>query len=221
MNDKSREYFYNQLLIEDIFEPEDRVVPAVWEFSYNFNSLYRYWLNIRSVLELHVNTLNSAAEGDGSAEFDDVFSETAGVDVEFMPKYLRLSTISFALALVESLLSDLSEWAAEQKGMTVDLPSGKLPYMNKYLVWLVNDCGLALKIDNSLMESLDTLRRLRNQFLHKLSGDIPAHLTNVMSDVISDVVDETNTVTDEVVEHCFSRLAEFAKSVELACDEFD
>ena len=218
MNEKANKYFFDQLLIDPVYEPEPTVIPAVWEFSYRFNSLYRYWINVKSVTQLHVSMLESV-KPDGSAEFEDVFSETAGVDIEFMPNYLRLSTISFALAIVENLLSDLSVWAAGLQGKEVRLPAGKMPYINKYLAWLIKDCGLNYRIDSTLMESLDALRKLRNGFLHKLSRDVPQELSFALSQVLADISDDANPVTDELVERSFERLADFVKSVELACEE--
>ena len=216
---KSNDYFYKSLEIEPVYDTEDVFFEPFWEFKYRFQSLQRHWELSKDHIQNHISLLKSV-EGDGSAEFADIFSETAAVDIEYFPEYLRLSTISFALSLVENLLGSLSDEVARDMGIEIALDERRLPYINKYILWLTRGCGLDINIDKSLWKSLDAIREMRNRFIHKINRDIPEQVKKVISEMILVAINDENLVTDDFVNVSMMRLAELVKEIELAYIEF-
>lgn len=212
---KPVDYFYKLLEVDPLYETEAQFIEPFWEFKYRFQSLQRHWKLSKEYIENYVSILQRV-EGDGSAEFDDIFSETAGVDIEYFPEYLRLSTISFSLSLVENLLGSLSNEIAKDRGEDVELDKRPLPYINKYILWLTRGCGIDITIDKDLWRSLDAIREMRNRFIHKIDRDIPIEVKKVISEMVSTAIDEENPVTNEFVDVSLSKLAGLAKTIELA-----
>ncbi len=158
---------------------------------------------------------------DNSQEFNDIFSETAAVDIEYFPEYLRLSTVSFSLSLVENLLEDLSTDIANDIGVKVDLDKRALPYINKYILWLSRGCGMDIKIDKGLWRSLDAIREIRNRFIHKIDRDIPKHVWETIGEMVSTMTtSENNAITDEFVDASLKKIAILVKNIELAYIKF-
>lgn len=213
------DYFYELLKINPIYETEDRFFESFWEFKYRFQSLQRHWELNRNYIQNHISILKRV-EGDGSAEFDDIFSETTGVDVDYFPEYLRLSTISFSLSLVENLLGSLSDEIAKEMEINIELDERTLPYINKYILWFTRGVGMDIIIDKALWKSLDAIREMRNRFIHKIDRDIPNQVKNVIGEMVSTAIDDENLVTDEFVNASLSKLATFVKKIELAYIEF-
>jgi hypothetical protein len=213
------EYFHELLEIDLIYETEDRFFEPFWEFKYRFQSLQRHWELSKDYINNYVSILKNV-KGDGTAEFDVVFSETAEVDIEFFPEYLRLSTISFSLSLVENLLGSLSEEIAKDLGVDIDLDKRPLPYINKYILWLTRGCGIQITIDKSIWKSLDAIREMRNRFIHRIDRDIPEQVRKVISEMVSSSVDNDSSITDQFVDASLSSLAELVKLIELAYIKF-
>ncbi len=213
------EYFYKLLEIDPIYEAKDRFFKPFWEFKYRFQSLQRHWELNKDYLNNHISILKNVKR-DGSAEFDDIFSETAGVDIEYFPEYLRLSTISFSISLVENLLESLSEELAKDLGIDIDLDKRPLPYINKYILWLTRGCGIQITIDKSIWKSLDAIREMRNRFIHRIHRDIPEEVRKVISEMVSSSVDNDSCITDEFVDASLSKLAKLVKIIELAYIKF-
>jgi hypothetical protein len=214
------DYFYRILRIEPVYETEAVFFEPFWEFESRLQSLQRHWELNKDYMQNHIDILRRV-EGDGSAEFYDIYDDTAGVDIEFFPEYLRLSTVSFSLALVENLLGSLSEVVARDLGVKVKLGKKRLSYIDKYILWLTRGCGIDISIDKSLEESLDAIRRMRNRFIHKMDKDIPEEVKKVIGEMVSSTIDEENPVTDEFVDASLLKVAELVKKIELAYIEFD
>ena len=216
---KPNEYFYQLLAIEPLYETENIFFEPFWEFKYRFQSLQRHWEINKSFIENHISTLKNV-EGDGTAEFDDIFSETAQVDIEYFPEYLRFSTLAFSLSLVENLLGSLSEEVAKDLGIKIDLEKKQLPYINKYILWLTRGCGIEINIDSDLWKSIDAIREIRNRFIHRINRDIPDQVKKAISEMVSFAGDNENNITDEFVDVALGKLATLVKTIELAYIEF-
>ena len=213
------DYFYKLLEIQPIYDTEAQFFEPFWEFKYRFQSLQRHWQLNKDYIQNHISILRSV-KGDGSAEFENIFSETANVDIEYFPEYLRLSTISFSLSLVENLLGSLSDEIARDRGIKIELDKRPLPYINKCLLWLTRGCGLDITIDKSLWKSLDAIREMRNRFIHKIDRNIPDRVKKVISEMVSIALDDENSVTDNLVDASLSQLARLVKEIELAYIDF-
>ena len=209
---KPEDYFHQLLAIEPYYETEGIFFESFWDFMYKFQSLQRHWELNKGFIQNHISILKSV-KGDGSAEFDAVFSETANVDIEYFPEYLRLSTLSFSLSLVEKFLGSLSEEVANDLGIKLKLEKNKLPYINKYILWLTRGRGIDIDIDNETWKNIDKIREIRNRFIHRISKDIP--------DVVKKAIIESDkAITDEFVDVALMTLANLVKTIELAYIEF-
>jgi hypothetical protein len=200
------EYFNEVLEIEPAYETELEYFKPFWDFKYRFQSLQRHWVLNKRYLNNHISTL-SAVKGDGSAEFFDVFSETANVDIEYFPEYLRLSTISFALSLVENMLGALSEEIASDLGVSISLDKRPLPFINKYILWITHGCGIPVDIKKPMWKSLDAIREMRNRFIHRIGRDIPEQIKKVITEMVASSASSNTVVTDEFVDVSFVKRA--------------
>jgi len=210
---KQDDAFTRILMIEPFYEAEDRLFEPFWYFMYRFQSLQRHWELSKEFFGAHLDALR-ATKGDGSAEFDVAFSETAGVDIDYIPEYIRLSTISFSLSLVENLLGHLAEEIARDSGASVDLDTRPLPYINKYILWFTRGCGIDIDIDKQLWRRLDAIREMRNRFIHRIDRDVPEQVRKAMGEMVSGISDEQHSTTDVFVDACLQSLAELVKSIE-------
>ncbi|MBP6880627.1 hypothetical protein KBC31_03300 [Candidatus Saccharibacteria bacterium] len=208
--------FIKILQIKPVFETEEYFCSqSIWEFAYKYQSLNRHWNLSKEFFTNYVSDLKSTNLPD-SAELNDAYSETADVDVEHFPEYIRQSTLAIALSLLENMLNGLSLEIAEDQGIDVDLPDKNIPYINKYILWFAQGCGIEIDINKSIWKSLDAIRTVRNRFIHQIDRDIPDQVQKVISEMAASSVDSKHLVNDEFVDVSLKKLAEIAKNVELA-----
>jgi hypothetical protein len=207
--------FSKTLLAELSYEAEPEFHEPFWNFMYRFQSLERHWQLSKEFFSRHISDLEQTPD-DGEDGFAEIFSETAEVDMNYFPEYLRLSTISFSLSLVENLLSDLSEEISKSQRKVYQPDSRNIPYINKYILWLTRGCGIEIAIDKSIWRKLDAIRELRNRFIHKIDRDISDNVKKVMSDMISEASSQGEDITDQFVDAALETLALLVKEIELS-----
>lgn len=214
----ANEYFYKLLEIEPLYETEEQFFEPFWKFKDRFQSLQRYWEVNKDYISNHISLIKKVKRD--SAESDIIYSEIAETDIEFFPEYLRLSTISFALSLVENLLGDLSEEIAHDLGVEIKFDEKRLPYINKYILWYIRGCGLEIVLDKSIWKSLDAIREIRNRFIHRIDRDIPEQVKKVIAEMVSSTSDDEKSITDEFVDASLKKLSELVKIIEIAYIQF-
>jgi hypothetical protein len=74
--------------------------------------------------------------------------------------------------VIEKLLDDVAGDVAKRLGQTVELPKN-MPYINQYVTYLQRSCGLFLTIDKPTWKEIDTLRNVRNRYIHRISRALP------------------------------------------------
>ncbi|MBV6450410.1 MAG: hypothetical protein MHPDNHAH_01134 [Anaerolineales bacterium] len=215
----ANDYFYQLLSIEPVYETEDVFFEPFWVFKYRFQSLQRHWELSKKFIANHISALKNT-KGDDSGEFDMAFSETAEVDFEYFPEYLRASTLSFSLSLVENLLANLSEEVARDLDIKVEFENKRLPYINKYILWLTKGCGIDINIDEEVWKSLEAIRQVRNKFVHRIDKDISEEVKKVVSEMVSDIAKKEKTITDEFVDVALLKISKLVKTIELAYIKF-
>jgi hypothetical protein len=146
----------------------------------------------------------------------DVASDNAQTDIDYFPEYLRLSTVSFALSLVENFLGNLSAEIAEDMGVNIKLDEREIPYIDKHILWLTRGCGINITIDKPLRKRLNAIREIRNRFIHRIDRDIPDEVLKVISEMVSGILDDKSSVTNEFVDVSLHNLATLIKNIELA-----
>lgn len=208
------DYIY-QFVIDEVYEPELEFHEPFWDFKYRFESLYRYWLLNTKHLSKHLNILEQI-EGDGSAEYQDMFDETMGVDIKSFPSYLRLSTMSFSLSILERLLEGVVKMKASDDGIQVKIKNKKLPYIDRSIDFLINNTSLELDIDKSDLEQLNAIRILRNIFIHQLDRDLSNNIQSTLKDLNGTTIERVEQVNDDLVKNTFIIISNIVKSIELA-----
>lgn len=208
------EQFLKVLSVDPLYEPERFSVPF-WDFKYKFQSLHRHWVLSCEFVAGHITALQGV-QSDGSAEFDTAYSERAEVDIDTFPEYLRLSTVAYALSLLEDLLVNVSQELAEEAGIEVSLDNRPLPYINKYIFWFTRTCGLDITVDKSTWKRLDAIREMRNRFIHNISRDIPEEIRHVLNEMAQDVDQNSGVVSDEWVDSSLNTVAALVEHIELA-----
>ncbi|WP_394134121.1 hypothetical protein [Vibrio parahaemolyticus] len=211
----SMEDYIYQFAIDEVYEPELEFHEPFWDFKYRFESLYRYWLLNTKHLSKHLNILEQI-EGDGSAEYQDMFDETMGVDIKSFPSYLRLSTMSFSLSILERLLEGVVKMKASDDGIQVKIKNKKLPYIDRSIDFLINNTSLELDIDKSDLEQLNAIRILRNIFIHKLDRDLSNNIQSTLKDLNGTTIERVEQVNDDLVKNTFIIISNIVKSIELA-----
>lgn len=211
----SMEDYIYQFAIDEVYEPELEFHEPFWDFKYRFESLYRYWLLNTKHLSKHLNILEQI-EGDGSAEYQDMFDETMGVDIKSFPSYLRLSTMSFSLSILERLLEGVVKMKASDDGIQVKIKNKKLPYIDRSIDFLINNTSLELDIDKSDLEQLNAIRILRNIFIHQLDRDLSNNIQSTLKDLNGTTIERVEQVNDDLVKNTFIIISNIVKSIELA-----
>ena len=186
---------------------------------YRFQSLQRHWELNKSFVETHITTLKSV-EGDGSGEFELLFSETVEWDFDYFPEYLRASTLSLSILLVENLLLSLCEDMAEELNTKINLVKDRMPYINKYILWLIHGCGIEIKIDEDVWIKIEAIRKVRNNFVHKIDKDIPEVIKEVISEMVSKIANDEKLITNEFVDEALCSISDLVKAIELAYIKF-
>lgn len=218
---KSEDYFLDVLSIENIYDPESEFHRPFWDFSYRFQSLYRNWILYKDFNKNHINLLEQAEnEENECAEYYDIHSEVAQVDIEFFPIHLRGSIISLSLSSLENLLNELAEEIAKDLDKPIELDRRNLPFINKYLLWFTRICKIEITINKEQFKKLDAIREVRNRFIHNLSRDIPENVKKTIGEMTNNISNHKVVVTDEFVDQSLKEISTLVKNIELSYLDF-
>jgi hypothetical protein len=205
------------LEFDPIYQVEGIFYESIFVFSERFNSLYRYWeinLNFTKKHIAELKTLNPNL--DKLHENQLFFDGTAEIDKDYFPDLLRGFVISSIISNIETLLQDICKEIAIDKNLKIDLDSRPLPYINKYIMWLITGCGLNIILPKSVNRNLDVIREIRNKFIHNMNKEIPKQIQKAFNDMIKSTNSESNVVNDEFVNKSFIEIAKLAKLIEIA-----
>lgn len=217
---KHADFFqFNQ--IELFYTAENIYIDSFWDFMTRCQSLQRYWQFHKSKSQDYTSIMRKAHDDFMLNEVDDVdpYADDALTDIEYFPEFVRLTTITIALSLVENMLSKLSDEVAKDLGTSIKFEQSNLPYINKYLYWLTHNCGLMISVDEDILKSINTVRRVRNSFIHQMSKDMPDNIRKMVHEML-ETIDENSPVNNEFVDVALKKLAELVKTIELAYIKF-
>jgi hypothetical protein len=211
--------FFNQFENEPAYEAEDTFHEPFYDFMYRYQSLQRHWWLNKRITKQHTLMLqNALTDMKNTTEFDGYY-DILSTDIEYFPEYTRYTTIAIALSLVENMLNQLSISVAADLGKPVILEQNNMPYINKYLFWLTHTCGLSILIDADTWKSINTIRKVRNSFIHQISKDIPDDIKKVINEMLESM-DANSPINDEFVDIALVKLAALVKTIELAYLDF-
>ena len=214
---KAKDYFLDVLSIENIYEPEPIFHQPFWDFSYRFQSLYRNWILFRDFNNRHIDLLAQAENVENEdAEYYDIHSEVAQVDIEYFPIHLRGSIISLSLSSLENLLNELAEEIAKNLNKPIELDKRPLPFINKYLLWFTRNCEMEITVNKGLYKKLDAIREIRNRFIHNLSREIPENVKKTIREMTKNLSNQEVVVTDEFVDQSLKEISTLVKNIEIS-----
>jgi hypothetical protein len=228
---KANDFFVRLMEIEPLYEPEGVFFKPFWDFDYRFRSIQHHWELNREYIADHLDLLEKVDVGEfswawgetgldtNSAEFHHML-DFASEPFEFMVEYLRMSTISFSLALVENLLSSLSKELSQELGIEIEFSKRRMPFMDRYIHWLIKGCGLPIEITKELNKEIAAIREVRNRFMHQIDRDFQEQTKIILSGMVEQPVSDKNPVSDDVVTAALITIAELVKILELAYIEF-
>ncbi len=215
----SDQYWNRILSIEPIYEPEPYFAVPFYDFAERFQSLQRHWEMSKDSQSRHLSNLRDVEFDSGEEE--DHHYEMISSDSEHFPEYLRLSTISIAFSLFENFLGELCDYISSEKGLELRLDERRMPYAEKYLLWLAKGCGFELSIPKELRKRIDAGREMRNRFVHRISRDIPEEIQKVIQNMISDTSRSDIGVTNEFVDLVLEDVSELVKKIEMSYWKFE
>lgn len=216
-----KDYFLDQLSISELYQPELVLHLPFWEFMYRIESLNRYWTLNKTVSSKHIEILTNAGKAnDESAEYYDMFWETAKVDIEYFPELLRSSTLSIALSFLETLLESVSTIVAKDLDVEINYDKRDIPYIHKYILWLTKGCGLQVAISKENNKRLDAIRAVRNRYIHQIDRDLPENIKKTVSEMINSSSETEMVINDDFVDQALNEICSLVKVIELSYIRF-
>lgn len=153
-------------------------------------------------------------------ELIEEFENGISSDIDYFPEYLRRSTISFLLSLLENFLLELSIEIAHNLNIEVNLSENKMPFINKYLNFFIKNCGLQINLDKTQNKALDAIREVRNRFIHNLDRAIPAQIQSTIQQMSTTLNDGKFIINDDFVDASMREISNLVKDIEISYLKF-
>ena len=191
-----------------------------YEFEERFNSLQRYYYFSEAYTKTYLSESLAALEQleDPSSEqsdylqnqeklhdevfFDAAFSEGRELEIQddqlLFPQYIRGSVVSHIFSLCETLLADVTTSVAEKLGEPINLPE-RGPYLDRYISYLRRDCGLPITITSETWKQINTLREIRNRYIHKIDRELSEQIKEHLEDWIGSPEENIDIDNDYVI----------------------
>jgi len=233
--------------IDQLYVPSDSLPDVFFPFSYRLESLQRYYVFTSGFVERYTagaeialhqyqdplflaereNKLMDHPDAEEMGAFYDPAAESGSVsdivysDDEYFVQYLRGSVIAHLFTLIEGLFTDVSDKVADNLGQTVELPEKRMPYINRYVIYLQRSCGLLLNIDKPTWKRIDALREVRNRYIHRISQDLPEQIRIELQKLLELAeTPETQLSSDAFVNAAFETIGDLATRLTEAYVEF-
>jgi hypothetical protein len=202
------------ILIEPVYTPEGIAYPAFFEFDARIGSLQRLFYATEKFLSAYTaNTTLYAKEAKGwSAEDHDVIGDAIHTDSQHFIQYLRGSTLAHLLSLLEIYLADVAQEVAGEKPR---LTTGQEPYIERYLEFLRRS-GLTIVLNTNERKDLDTLRKVRNKFIHEIGKDLPEFIEREVRELLKRANAGEEQIQADFIQVAFVTIGKVAKRVEIA-----
>jgi hypothetical protein len=190
------------------------------EFEGRLSSLQRFHHHGQRFLQEYFaesQDFNESLEDDVPGESVERASEILMWDKQYFEEYLHGATLAHLFALTETLLSDVVEEykTPENEAALTAINERKLPYINRYILFLQRGCGLDVKLDSTIWKQIDTLRGARNKFVHELMVDFPAEIQDRLQEIFTEV--EVTGLSKEIVDMAFETVCDIAMILQSAC----
>jgi hypothetical protein len=190
------------------------------EFEMRLGSLQRYFelnnLHIKNYISHSKNVLRDE-KNSRSKENDilDQYGKCHYADVDYFYEMHYLSILLILFTMFENLLSNIvKDLSYISKHNFNDFNQKDLPYINRYILFLKNKCKMNITISQKEWQSLNTIRKVRNNYLHNLNIDIPQELQVDLLKIMTPKNNSKVTVNEEFLEMCFTIFGKIASQLE-------
>lgn len=217
---------FSHCIINPYFKSSEDFSKVFSEFETRMGSLQRYFemnnLNIKYYLETSKDILKrSKKEGEQSEENLNQYGRCHFADVDYFYEMHYLSILLIIFTMFENLLSNLVKDISYISKVNLNTNSQKeLPYINKYILFLKNKCRLDIKLSQKQWHSINTVRKVRNNYLHNLDTDISDDLQKELLKIITPKNNNKVTVNEEFLDMCFNLFGDIASQLEKAYWEY-
>ena len=203
--------------VEDIYKAPQFII-TTYEFSREFNSLYRYWVLIKSYIKDYLRTAEeqkNSIKGPFARDRKFVFEESDGMDIEKFPDFLMGSIITYEMSLLENYLYFLCLELEDNLEIPFEIDEkDKRSFLEKYVSWLRDSTEIEMDFDSELYKTVDAFRMIRNTFVHDLSNDFPEKAKRIISKAINGQPNEKIKVDEKLVEASFRTIVEFMSLID-------
>lgn len=180
---------YAYCIINPYFKSSEDFSKIFSDFENRISSLQRYFetnqLHIKNYLKFSKESLNQKKKEIMNKKELAAYGRCHFSDEEYFYEMHYLSVILMMFSLFENLLSDLSIDVAKSENKRIENYMDKsLPYINRYLNFLTNECNLDIFISEDQYSQIDIIRKIRNNYLHSLEKDIPEEIQEELKTVL-------------------------------------
>ncbi len=213
---------FSHCIINPYFKSSKDFSKVFSEFETRMGSLQRYFemnnLNIKYYLETSKDILKKSKKKGKTPEEDlKKYDRCHFADVDYFYEMHYLSILLIIFTMFENLLSNLvKDLSYINKVSLSSNTQRELPYINKYILFLKNRCHLDIKLTQKQWHSINTVRKVRNNYLHNLDTDIPDDLQKELLKIITPKNNNKVTVNDEFLDMCFTLFGDIASQLEKA-----
>ncbi len=193
------------------------------EFETRIASLQRYFEINNTHIKQYINMSKKELQKRKTKDYDDQDIKAFGVchfaDVEYFYEMHYLSILLMLFTLFETLLYDMTKDISKEQDKYIDTDEKTIPYINKYALFLKNECGLNIDIAKDSWNKLNIIRKIRNNYLHSLDKDIPENLQQELTETLGKQKHKI-TVDEEFISMTFEIIGEIAQEFEKAYWEY-
>ncbi len=213
---------FSHCIINPYFKSQEDFSKVFSEFETRIGSLQRYFemnsLNIRYYLDASKKILKNTKKGsEDSEEVIQQYGRCHFADVDYFYEMHYLSILLIIFTMFENLLSNLVKDISYISNASLNVNSQKeLPYINKYILFLKNQCKLDINISQKQWHTINTIRKVRNNYLHNLDTDISDDLQKELLKIITPKKNNKVTVNEEFLDLCFKTFGDIASQLERA-----
>jgi hypothetical protein len=218
-----RDKFINELysVIDELYSikpysPEGYFYEPLLVFETNLASLARFYAHLLKNNERVFEQANNFIDAVGHNTYE---AEPIQKDIELFEEFVSATIISQLFAIFENLLDGIAKDLSAQSGNPLCLDEKKMPYINRYIEYLQDPCGLKIKLDKNDWKTLDVYRAVRNKYIHYLGRDLPESLAKQIDEYLRGQVSNGKKVDTEFVTGGFRLVSNLAKKIELAIIE--
>jgi hypothetical protein len=180
---------YSYCIANPYFKSSENFSKIFSEFENRISSLQRYFetnqLHIKNYLEHSKDALNKKKKETINQKELAAYGRCHFSDEEYFYEMHYLSVVLMLFSFFENLLSDLSIDIAKSEDKWIENYMDKsLPYIKRYLNFLIKECQLSINITEEQQNKLDIIRKIRNNYLHSLEKDIPYEIQEELKNIL-------------------------------------